>query len=262
MAKTLVIKGANFSANKVATVVFADVPCTGISLDSDSYSVTSLGELSATYTVTPSNTTDAVTWTSSDTSVVNIVDGTPVVVGIGSCTVTVTCGTHSDSASVTVALSYTANWDFGMATISASNYISHSASNSRICTRGTGNQATTYKMIGAGYSDSAVKIPSGVGRIKITTTNPTFFYNNSASAKLIWGKDESAGDSTFPTAIKAISEEGAYNIRTDSTKTYTIPSGVDSFVFYVRMVNDASSGDDANTFATTGGLTIEFLPAA
>lgn len=261
MAKTLVIKGASFSANKVATVVFADVPCTGISLDSDSYSVTSLGELSATYTVTPSNTTDAVTWTSSNTSVVNIVDGTPVVVGIGSCTVTVTCGTHSDSASVTVALSYTANWDFGMTGIT-SNYISHSDSTSRLCTRGTGNQATTYKIIGAGYSESAVKIPSGVGRIKITTTNPTFFYNNSASACLVWGKDESAGNSSFPTAIKAISEESVYNIHTESTKIYTIPSGVDSFAFYARMNSDPSSGENANTLATTGGLTIEFLPAA
>lgn len=261
MAKTLVIKGANFSTNKVATVVFADVPCTSISLDSDSYTVSSLGTLSATYTVTPSDTTDDVTWTSSNTSVVDIVDGTPVVVGIGSCTITVTCGTHSDSASVTVTLSYTPNWKFGMVTISSTNYMGHSDSSTRICASGTGDQATVYKMIGAGFIESAVKIPSGVGRIKISVTNSTFFYNGN-DAKLIWGKDESAGNATFPDAIKAISGESNYNIRTEAVKIYSVPEGVNSFSFFARMVNEPSSGDDANTLATTGGITIEFLPAA
>lgn len=103
MSKALVIKNADFSVNKVSTITFdEEIPCTGVSFDSASVTVTSLGSISVPYTVTPSNTTDAVRIVSSDPSVVSVNGTALTAVGIGSCILTVTCGSQSDSCSVAV----------------------------------------------------------------------------------------------------------------------------------------------------------------
>ena len=51
----LVIKGADFSANKIATVelVSDEIPCTAVALDQSSKTVTALGDFTLTATVTP-----------------------------------------------------------------------------------------------------------------------------------------------------------------------------------------------------------------
>ena len=89
MSKALVIKSANFSANKVTTVVIGDpVPCTGISISQSSVSATDLDPIELTYSVTPSDTTDAVVWTSSDSAVATVADGVITPVGLGTATIT------------------------------------------------------------------------------------------------------------------------------------------------------------------------------
>lgn len=69
MSKALVIKGANFSANKVDTVVFADIPCVAVSLNKSTASLKFGETLVLSATLTPSNTTDTVSWTSSNDAV-------------------------------------------------------------------------------------------------------------------------------------------------------------------------------------------------
>lgn len=114
MARTLVIKNADFSANKVTTVVFNDKECTGITLNADTLSIKKVGNTGTlTATVTPVDTTDAIIWQSSDNNVATVLGGVVTAVGIGEATITAVCGSHSASCAVTVThiaeLSFTLN---------------------------------------------------------------------------------------------------------------------------------------------------------
>lgn len=103
MAKTLVLKGTNFSAHKIETVVFGDsVPCTGITLDQQTKAVTALSPFTLTATPAPSNTTDEVAWTSSDPSVATVVNGVVTPISLGEVTITATCGNYSATCTVTI----------------------------------------------------------------------------------------------------------------------------------------------------------------
>lgn len=103
MAKTLVIKGADFSTNKLATVNFSGVPCTGISLDIASAEINTIGGTqSLTATITPSDTTDVVRWATSDNSIATVNNGVVTAVGLGVATITATCGSYSATCSITV----------------------------------------------------------------------------------------------------------------------------------------------------------------
>lgn len=106
MAKTIVIPGTNFETNALDQVEFADVPCTGITLDADTMSFSQLDEQKTIgYTVAPYNTTDPVTVTSGNTNIITVNGDVLTAVGIGTCTVTVTCGEQSAACTVTSTIS-------------------------------------------------------------------------------------------------------------------------------------------------------------
>lgn len=262
MAKTIIVKGANFSTNKLTTVEFNDTPCTGISFGAESYTADSLGELAVTYTVTPADTTDDVVFASSDENVVAVTADGFEAVGVGSCTITITCGDYSDTATVSVSVVYDFNWIFSLLSEASGGYVTGTASAyARLGTLGTEDQATTYKILGVGFLEPAVKLPANTGRVKIKATN-TAMLANSSDSQMLWAKDESAGYSGQPQAIKCVSAEDKYNIRNESEKTYTVPSGVDSMAFTTKLYTAAESTDNPNTIATSCGLSIEFLPPA
>lgn len=102
MSKALVIKGANFSANKLATIVISDpVPCTGIALNKSAETLMSIGATSTLIaTPQPADTTDIVSWASSNTDVVAVNNGVITSVGVGTATITATCGGRSASCEV------------------------------------------------------------------------------------------------------------------------------------------------------------------
>ena len=103
MALTLIIPDADFSTNALAQVHFDSIPCTGVSLDQSAISIVNTGNTSTLVaTITPEDTTDVVVWSTSDNSVATVVNGVVTATGIGTATITVTCGEFSDSASVTV----------------------------------------------------------------------------------------------------------------------------------------------------------------
>lgn len=103
MGKALVIKHMNFSTNKLATVqLIEEIPCTGVSLDYQTLSI-NYGETGTlTATAIPADTTDEITWNSSDTNVATIADGVVTATGLGTATITVSCGSYSATCTVTV----------------------------------------------------------------------------------------------------------------------------------------------------------------
>lgn len=81
----------------------AYVPCTGITLNKNSITFAEVGSTDTLVaTKTPSNCSDTVVWSSSNTNVATVSDGVVTSVGDGSCTITATCGEYSATASVSV----------------------------------------------------------------------------------------------------------------------------------------------------------------
>lgn len=104
MGKALVIKGADFSRNYVERITFEEkVPCTGLTLNKSTVSLpNTISTEILVATVTPSNTTDAVIWTSSNTDIVSVSEnGVISAIGIGTATITAQCGDFSATCAVT-----------------------------------------------------------------------------------------------------------------------------------------------------------------
>lgn len=103
MAKALVIKGANFSENRLAVVTLEDsVPCTGITLDQTTKDVTSMTPFTLVATPVPANTSDVVLWGSSDESIATVSNGVVTPLSLGEVTITATCGAYSASCAITI----------------------------------------------------------------------------------------------------------------------------------------------------------------
>ena len=89
----------------------ANIPCTSIQLSSDTLTFTGSGSQTLTYTVTPENTTDTITWSSDNESVATVNNGIVTAIGNGSCTITANCGNYSDTCSVEVSGIVESEWD-------------------------------------------------------------------------------------------------------------------------------------------------------
>lgn len=258
MAKTLIIKGASFSTNKVTSVSFGgNVPCTGITIPS-TISITDYDPVEIEYTLTPANTTDALSWASSDTDVVTVENGVLTVVGIGTATITATCGNQTATATVTVAL--TASPAFAFAYIIAqgdNTFTANSESTTRIAAYGTGVEAGQYicPASSSGTNMPVIKIPKGTKSITFSFADPQRLKYSDDEIDW-WLKDESVGEA-YPTAAKLILKGSWYNGFTTPDKTINVPEGADSFL-YSFMVSTVESGETAADVAEAVGLTITF----
>lgn len=79
-----------------------EIPCTGLTLEPDILSFSGSGQQTIVATALPADTTDSVTWLSSDKNVATVSNGIVTAVGNGDCTITATCGSQSASCSVNV----------------------------------------------------------------------------------------------------------------------------------------------------------------
>ena len=79
-----------------------EIPCTGITLDQTTLTFDGAGTQTLTATVTPSDTTDTVTWSSNATSIASVSGGVVTAKGNGSATITATCGDYSATCAVSV----------------------------------------------------------------------------------------------------------------------------------------------------------------
>jgi uncharacterized protein YjdB len=105
-----VITVACGSRSATCTVTVAEVrPCTNLSLGKTSISFTALEKThTLTYTVTPNNTTDTISWKSSNTSVATVNNsGVVTSKAAGTATITATCGGKSATCSVKVTVACT-----------------------------------------------------------------------------------------------------------------------------------------------------------
>ena len=260
MAKTMIIKGADFSGNKLATVVFDSIPCTGISVSPSTVSATTDDPVTITATLTPADTTDRLSWASSDESVVTVANGVLTIVGNGTATVTATCGNQTATVSVTVNTQRNANpkWEWATTNV-ADDLATYTPSTTKkyIAAFGQSTEASTHEVkntteVSIASSPYAIKLPAGATGVKVTASSASAFYDGTGS-RICWASDAENGS-----FIKGI-ERVDFN-DTEVPVTLTAPSGADSFILTMRFT-DAQSFDTANACAENYGIQIEFLMA-
>ena len=266
MAKALVIKGANFALNKVATVELDDViPCTGLTISKSTINFTALNATDQlTVTKTPADSTENVTWMSSNTDVATVSNGLVTCVGVGSATVSAMCGNQIATCSVTARATISAdNLSLLLHRINSGTDLANNKDYCGAYTTDSGNYlkyamilsptATAYKALSGSdslYDDKyPIMLPKNASTIKITVPS---------------GRTLSRCVFTFLDSTK----QPTYNIQGKGTKAVTdlistnaenniviqnIPSnvsGLDSF--YVTVCFSASIEE------LPSGVTIEF----
>ena len=102
MGYALKIKNVNFSTVAVGRVTYINpVLCTGISLSANTATFdTYLATQTITATLTPSDTTEQLTWSTSDSQIATVNEGVITIHGIGTATITATCGNATATVSV------------------------------------------------------------------------------------------------------------------------------------------------------------------
>ena len=261
MSKALVIIGVDFSTNKLTKDTFVEnIPCTGITFSNSSISITSYTPVEIEYTLSPADTTDQVTWASSDTDVATVSGGVVTAVGLGTCTITATCGSFSASATITVNIAYTLSAIFARMGSEYDSSMTLIEAYGRGTTLGSGSMAADYPFV-RGTNISAdyypIVLPKNTKSITVSITSDSIF-NNSADTNVKWFKNEAAGGSSTANNIKYVSAEDAYNIKSNTSKSFNVPEGADAVAVTTRFLNTYTSADNDTSVLTSGGFSITF----
>lgn len=118
---TITAKAGEKEAKCTVTVTTGAVAATGVTLDKATASVTKGETLTLTATVTPSDSTDKVEWSSSDTSVATVDNGVVTALTVGETTITAKAGDKEATCVVTVepcAVDVTWDWTTKSVTLS------------------------------------------------------------------------------------------------------------------------------------------------
>lgn len=226
MSKALIIKGADFSTNKVATITFGTVPCTAIALDESTLNMAIGVTETLTATLTPSNTTDTLSWASSDDTVASVVDGVVTAVALGAAVITATCGQQTATCAVAIVGNMADGYKvsgYGLAgtgTQSSGNGQIYPDANTKqgliACETGTLGLA---KMTSADPKLYPYIFPAGTTKVIITITDSNitpyrfYFFNSATSAQ---------GASSIVKGIQRIGSSGMVH---DGNKySFDIPS--------------------------------------
>lgn len=158
------------------------IPCTGLTLDKTSLSLTSGDPQTITATPTPENTTNDIVWTTSNAAVATVKDGVVYATGNGSATITATCGSISRTVSVTVSsLSFSVSLIGTGAELSPTANIAPGAEYSGTLTAADGYLLTDVKITMAGeditedvYSGDEIYISHVTGNIYVTVSSEVY----------------------------------------------------------------------------------------
>lgn len=246
MATTLVIKNANFSVNKIETVSFAEKACTDIEINDASYDLTSIGATqNIDYTVTPADTTDAITWSSSNQNVATVENGVITSTGIGDAIITVTCGSHSDTVSVNVTATFNPDWKIGYQyygdTAGASQSFLNCASQS--ASAGAGQLTGTYPIRNSGDpAKYPYMIPNGATKINIKATN--------CYIGCVFSKSDETEYAEYA-VVKPGGNNASSTAGVEGEHTYDIPSGVDCCAITIRKKSGTMAQEDLANYTIT-----------
>ena len=279
MANALIIKNANFFANRVAVISFDGKPCTGIELAETSISIEREQPVTIEYTVTPSDTTDDVIWESSDTSVATIASNIVTIVGIGDTTITVSCGAYTDSLVMHVDLYEYPDWYLG----SSFTYATDNYGNSTPAFQSAPSGSDTYnRLIGArAASDSdyiyrvfdssnyatdsemrPIKIPNNVGKIGFSGTNLYDTASGNAGVTIVFTKatESIIYNNVYPDVVKGIDVDYVTVTRNSCDGVVSVPDGADSFVIGARIKSAVASITSPDTVASNCDVVVHYLP--
>ena len=111
------IGGNDFYYGGATLAPYAEVAATSVSLSSESETLTVGGSVTLTATIAPENSTDTITWTSSDSTVASVADGVVTAKAAGTATITVKARDGVEkTCAITVnpvpTLLETVTWDF------------------------------------------------------------------------------------------------------------------------------------------------------
>ena len=224
-SKALVIKGVSFGTNRLTTVTFDEGKhCTGISLSESAIEFTTLTPVSLVATVTPSDTTDALSWETSDDSVVTVANGIVSVVGLGTAVITAVCGSQTATCSVTVS---TITIDLNDSTI-------YGQSNTGYVSKNEGRDYFSYSDTTAGRTYH--KVVNDFTYKMITKDGET--YENIFGIPFL--KNVSTMTITYPKAFDTDPRLGLADA--DSKETY-VPAMVGAKAYAMLSVASTRSGD-------------------
>ena len=268
MAKTIVIKNADFSTNAVekVTLITETIPCTGITLDNDSLSIVTTGNTgSLVATPAPSDTTDSVVWTSSDSDVATVSGGIVTATGVGSATITATCGSYSASATVTVTETMNKSNLLKMSGVYAAGNPATESGNGKVSINTNANRGTLASATGTKYCNEynggyfyPYIMPKGTKRVKITDTGSTGIKKQN----LLWFNSQTPASELEPDFVQFIGTTALSSISDNpyivDVPTYQGYPDIDSMVIVFRTYKSGTTFVDADF----SDVTVEFLPEA
>ena len=139
----------------------------------------------------------------------------------------------------------------------SSGSITITGSTANVVALGTGELKADYKFaVASGISGEyyGVVVPKNTAYVRFSYTNNSNIKNDAYCAKVIWGKNEEGGLSN---TIKYVSEETSYNAKTETSKAYAIPSGVDVIAYKTTFATPSTY--TAKELMETAGFKMEFL---
>lgn len=269
MSKALVIKGADFSANKLDTVIIGEIiPCTGLTLSDSTFAFTSIGQTKQlTATTVPENTTDTIEWSSSDETRFTVENGLITCIGVGSATITATCGNQTATCAVTASVTVDANTalsyidEYALTSTDLENnkdYASiYTGTKYRTYDNGENNVLQGYQIymadsaIHPNYGRYPIEVPNGTEQIIITFPSG-FDRTNPCTCIFVDAAERETYDMRF-TSSKALTNVLS-KTRVNNTVTINIPDvEAEKLGFAFTLgVNDGSSS------AVTGDVTVVF----
>ena len=99
-----------------------NIPCTGITLSSNSLSFTDIAKQTLTATLTPTNTSDTLVWSAEPAGIVSVVNGVVTPIANGDCVITAKCGTQTATCSVNVNCDFSVSFVGKTGTITQKKY--------------------------------------------------------------------------------------------------------------------------------------------
>lgn len=259
MSKALVIKDVDFSENKIETVEFAgDKSCTAVSVSPSTITFTTIGGTQElTITKTPADTTDTLSIVSSNENVCTVVEGVVHVVGIGTATITVTCGNQTATVSVTAeSLLYSPAWNIG----EISKYNTTGGEMLILGTSTNSKWILALKSIAAGptadvhcngdHTVYALEIPKGCDTIRVTMDS---YIGN--SLRVGWWNSANKPYTQFPTCIEGLERSSSITIL-EAGNSLPVVQNADRFMISINTNVTRTDYADTSDVASAANIKI------